>query len=119
MTATRVTYVKTAPADHGDYVDARYDVLLDGVKVGEVTRQDRRTARRSYAGSRLGYDTVATAWLCEGPRTRSDGTTYQYSTYGQDFRSRVDAVIDFLTSGADAMTAAEARAAVGKRSLFY
>lgn len=112
-TATRVTYRKQDMKGR-DYVDARFDVLLDGKKIGEVTR-DRRTQRHGYAGSRLGYDTEGTAWLCEGNALRRDGSSYRYDTYGIDYSTRMDAVVDFLR--ARGMTISEAREAVGKRGL--
>lgn len=101
--SARITYIKRDPSN--DYVDARWDVLLDGEKIGEVTRN--RTSRvETYAGKMYGRSITATEWECEAPQYRSYLTS----------RTRMDAVIDLLKWRG--MNETEARATVGKRSVF-
>jgi hypothetical protein len=103
-TAIRVTYAKaTPPTEHGDYVDARFDVFLDGELIAQVTR-DRSTQRTTYSGQRYGYDRTATVWEVDADNYRDFGRYY----------TRMDAVMQYLRDKRG-MSYDEARAAVGKR----
>lgn len=100
-TAKRVRFVKH-PAGPRDYVDARFDVLLDGVKVGEVTSNVEavETSRSALSTSRIATYREAKVWRAEGVR------------FGLDRRSRNDAAIDVLQEKAGLPTYAAARRAV-------
>ena len=87
-----------------DNVDARFDVLLDGVKVGQVTANvESRDLNRGTSAMLARMSAPTKRWSAEG---------VSYS----DHRTRVDAAIDLLVYGmTPAMSYVEAREATGKR----
>jgi hypothetical protein len=107
---TPVTY-KKIPMEH-DYVDARFELNISGKKVGEVTR-DRSSGVVRVPGQMIGMTRTATTWEVEAPGFRS--RVYEA-------RSRVDAVMDYLTSptsrGGAGMNQEDARSACGKTGMY-
>jgi hypothetical protein len=70
---------------------AAYAILLDDEEIGQVYKE-RRTERRGYANSMLGYDTSATVW------------SYDFAASGryyglQEARTRRSAIEDLLRWG--------------------
>lgn len=99
----RITYTKL-PSDR-DYVDARWDVILDGEKIGTVFR-DRTSRVEPYAGKMYGRSITSTVWQCDAPGYR----------HFMRSKTRMDAVIDLLMWRGMSMD--EARTVVGKRALW-
>ena len=97
----RVTFQKVTETH--DYVDARFDVLLDGEKVGQVTGNvETRDLSRGTTHMLARMSAPTKRWSAEG---------VSYSDHG----SRIDAVIDLLIYGGASMSYAEAARAAGKR----
>lgn len=104
--AQRVTYTKVTK--NCDYAGARFEVLLDGEKIGEVCRERKETLHSAGNVRYATHSTVATNWFIEAQG---------YRDYGISNRTRMDAVIDLLTSKHD-MSPTAAREAVGKTALY-
>lgn len=87
MAAKRVTFVKDTTGA-ADYADARFDIMLDGVKVGEVTSnvESVETSASALSSSRIGQYRSAKVWRAEGVR------------YALDRKTRIDAAADVLES---------------------
>jgi len=100
VTQPRVTYVLVPPGEDGDWADARYAVLLDGEKVGEVIKAGA-TDVHCTGGRRYGTQVTYTEWVAEG-------TSYRMSR-----RTRKDAAIDLLQD--QGMSYGDAQRAVGRK----
>jgi hypothetical protein len=100
-TAKRITFTKVT--EQHDYVDARFDVLLDGVKIGQVTR--------NVESCDLDRGTTRMLARMSAPSTRWEAEV----RYAATRSTRVDAVIDLLME--QGMDYREAREVAGKRGL--
>jgi hypothetical protein len=68
MSATQKIQYKPATTEH-DYALARYDVLLDGTKIGQVIQYETETSRQMTSGIR--YDVrPARRWAFQAPGRR-------------------------------------------------
>lgn len=99
--ATRISFENISSTE--DYVDGRFEVLLDGAKVGEVTKnvESRDLSRTQDMLARMSKP--STRWSAEGVRS-------------SDHSSRTDAVIDLLMYGmVPSMAYGEAARAAGRK----
>lgn len=101
-TAKRIKFVKAIEAH--EFADVRYDVLLDGEKIGQVTGtvENVETSASALSTSRTANYRSAKVWRSEGERR----------PMGRE--SRNDAAIDLLET-AKGMSYAEAMTVLGVR----
>ena len=100
---SRITLAKVT--EEHDYVDSRFDVMLDGVKIGQVTGNvESRDLDRGTTRMLARMSAPSKRWSAEG---------VSYS----DNATRIDAVIDLLVYGNHdhRMTFGEAARAAGKK----
>lgn len=112
MSAKRITYAKVT-GQH-EWADARFDVFLDGVKIGQVVKFEESGGR--HAGGVRYYTSTWTkmVWEFEGG-TYANGRPYRQIMASN---TRVDAVVDYLTRGVPNLGYGEARDAAGKRGMY-